>query len=103
MDTPLQKLTVIAPALLQGALTDCLDSLTPELPGYTSQTGEGRGPLIELKTPAERVRGAARIVSFTMIMPAEQVASVLDAIRETCPAPHISFWTEPVLDFGRLK
>ena len=103
MDTPLRKLTLVCPKSIEPAVLDTLDSLTPELPGYTSQDGLGRGSSMHLASTAEKVKGAMKIFTVMMILPEEQIAGVLEAIRIACPRRQISFWIEPILDFGRLQ
>ncbi|MBY9068212.1 DUF3240 family protein [Hyphomonas sp. WL0036] len=103
MDTTLRKLTLVAPALIQVTLMDCLDAIEPALAGYTVLTGEGRGDGADLPTAAERVRGAMRVVTVLMVVPEREIAPILEAVRQACPRPNIAYWVEPILEFGRLK
>ncbi|MEZ5945714.1 MAG: DUF3240 family protein [Hyphomonas sp.] len=103
MDTPLRKLTLVCPKSIEPTLLDTLDGLVPELPGYTSQDGLGRGSSMDLASTAEKVKGAMRIFTVIMVLPEDGIAHVLEAVRRACPRRQISYWVEPVLDFGRLK
>lgn len=103
MDQTLRKLTLVGPVAIESAMIDCLDRLKPDLPGYTIISGEGRGLEADLPSPAERVRGAMRVITVLIILQEMQITPVLEAIREACPRPNIAFWVEPILDFGRLK
>lgn len=103
MDTPLRKLTLVCPKNIEPALLDGLDGLVPELPGYTCQDGLGRGSSMNLASSSEKVKGAMRVITVLIILPDERIAGVLEMVRRTCPRRQISFWVEPVLDFGRLQ
>lgn len=103
MDQTLRKLTLVGPAAIESALIDCLDGMEPALPGYTILSGEGRGASADLPSPAERVRGAMRVITVLMILPEREIHPILEAVRQACPRPNIAFWVEPILDFGRLK
>ena len=103
MDAPLRKLTLVCPKSVEPTVLDTLEGLTPELPGYTSQEGHGRGSSMDLASTAEKVKGAMRIFTVMIILPEDGIANVLEAIRLACPRRQISYWIEPVLDFGRLK
>ncbi|MCB9961599.1 MAG: DUF3240 family protein [Hyphomonas sp.] len=103
MDAPLRKLTLVCPKSIEPTLLDTLEGLTPELPGYTSQDGHGRGASMDLASTAEKVKGAMRIFTVIMVLPESGIGAVLEAVRQACPRRQISYWIEPVLDFGRLK
>jgi hypothetical protein len=49
------------------------------------------------------VKGAMKIITVLMILPENVIPLVLEAVRVACPRRQISYWIEPVLDFGRLK
>ena len=103
MDAPLRKLTLVCPKSIEPTLLDTLDGLVPELPGYTSQDGLGRGRSMDLASTAEKVKGAMKIFSVLIILPENHIPAVLEAVRVACPRRQISYWIEPVLDFGRLQ
>ncbi len=103
MDSPLRKLTLVFPKAIEATVIDTLDGLAPALPGYTSQDGFGRGSSMHLASASEKVKGAMRIFSLLLILPEERIFDVLEAIRCACPRRQISYWVEPVLEFGRLQ
>ena len=103
MDTPLRKLTLVCPKSIEPTLLDTLEGLDPALPGYTSQDGLGRGSSMDLASTAEKVKGAMKVFTVTIILPEGGIPVVLEAVRIACPRRQISYWIEPVLDFGRLK
>ncbi|KJS26675.1 MAG: hypothetical protein VR75_06170 [Hyphomonadaceae bacterium BRH_c29] len=103
MDAPLRKLTLVCPKSVEPTVLDTLDAMLPELPGYTCNDGLGRGSSMELASTAEKVKGAMRIFTVIIVLPEEGIERILDAVKCACPRRQISFWIEPVLDFGRLK
>jgi hypothetical protein len=58
---------------------------------------------MHLSSSAEKVKGAMRVFAVLIILPEEHINAVLEAIRRACPRRQISYWIEPVLDFGRLQ
>lgn len=103
MDTSLCKLTLSCPKSGAVSIIDALDDLQPALPGYTLLDGQGRGPSLDYSSASEEVQGAARIVMIIIVLPADQIDDVLSMIRESYRRPQLSYWVEPVLDFGRLQ
>jgi hypothetical protein len=102
MGSSLCKLSVIGPREIQTTLADLLDALPETVPGYTMIEAEGRGVDMSLATAGERVKGAMRAIQFMMILPRDAVPEVLATIAGRCPRRQITYWTEPVEDFGRL-
>jgi hypothetical protein len=102
MGAPLRKLTIVCPREIEATMADTLNAIEPALPGYTMIEASGRGPKMEPATAGERVRGALRTSVFIAILPPEQIESVMETVRTTCPRPQIAYWVEPVEDFGRL-
>ncbi|MEZ6000921.1 DUF3240 family protein [Hyphomonas sp.] len=103
MDSPLRKLTLVCPRSIEPTLLDTLDGLDPPLPGYTSHDGLGRGSSMDLASTAEKVKGAMKIFTVQMVLPENVIPMVLEAVRQACPRRQISYWIEPILDFGRLQ
>ena len=103
MDTSLRKLTLACPRSLETAVLDVLDNMEPPLPGFSLIPAKGRGADIDLMSVSERVQGAGNIVLIQIILSETGIQSVLDTIRKSCGRAHISYWVEPVLDFGRLQ
>jgi len=103
MDSPLRKLTLAIPKQIKGTILDVLDDMEPALQGYSLISAQGRGPLEELGSQAEKVLGASNVVLILVILPDVRIQMVLGAVLEACQRPNISYWVEPVLDFGRLQ
>ena len=102
MGASLRKLTIICPREVESVLADALDTMEPRLPGYTMLEAHGRGGAMQPATAVERVRGAMRMAMFILILPQERIGDVTEMIRRAFPRPQISYWVEPVEDFGRL-
>jgi hypothetical protein len=103
MDSPLRKLTLVCPKAIEPTVLDTLDAMVPALPGYTSQDGFGRGSSMHLASAAEKVKGAMKVFSLLLILPEDRIQDVLEVIRCACPRRQISYWIEPVIEFGRLQ
>jgi len=103
MDSSLRKLTLAFPKAVESSILDALDSLDPPLTGYSFVNGKGRGGNMQLSNVSERVHGAANVILLYIVLPQTDVDAVLEAIRASCSRPNISYWTEPVLEFGRLQ
>lgn len=103
MDPSLRKLTLACPRNIETAILDALDNIEPPLAGYSFMPAKGRGSNTQLMAVSERVQGAGNIVLIQLILTETDIDSVLDIIRTNCPRPNISYWVEPVVDFGRLQ
>lgn len=103
MDTSIRKLTLSCPKLGAVYILDALDDIEPALPGYTFQEGQGRGPSLEYANGREAVQGAMHVVIIVIVLPAYRIDDVLTMVKEVYRLPHLSYWVEPILDFGRLK
>lgn len=102
MVSTLCKLTIITPRDVKTKLADVLDEMSDVIEGYTVLDGQGRGAAAELSSPAERVEGAMKIALFMMVLPEDAAEAVLDRIAGHCQRRKLTFWKEPVSDFGRL-
>jgi len=102
MGTPLCKLTLVCPLDIRVSISDALDALDPQIPGYTVVEGLGHGPEAALLSSAERVHGAMRTAIFLMILPRTETSRVLAGVAETIQRPQLAYWIEPVDDYGRL-
>lgn len=103
MDTSLRKLTLAIPKAIKATIFDVLDDMTPALKGYSFLSAQGRGSGEELTSGPEKVLGASNMILIMLILPEAQISTVLETIRSVCARPKISYWVEPVLDFGRLQ
>lgn len=100
--TDLQRLTLVFPPNVEERLLELLLEQEPPLPGFTVVAGEGHGADFATASLREQVRGrvARRIV--LMVLPAESIEQLIGRLRATLPNPHVTWWVEPVVAFGRL-
>lgn len=103
MGATLRKLSLNFPKAIEATVLDALEELEPPLSGYTCLEAAGRGASISLASAQERVRGAMWVLRVEVILPEEQIEAVLSQIAQAVETPQISFWVEPILDFGRLQ
>lgn len=102
MDSPIRKLTLNCPRVLEPTFLDMLDSLE-DLPGYTILHAFGRGSSIDQLNQREQVRGAMDTLMVIMVLPQSQIDQILSAVASNFSHTQISYWVEPVLDFARLQ
>lgn len=103
MASTLRKLTLAFPRSIEASILDVLDDMEPPLQGYSFISAKGRGADMNLKAVSERVQGAGNILLVQIILMEHDISAVLENIRVTCGRPNISYWVEPILDFGRLQ
>ena len=96
------KLMLAFPGDAEDALLAALSAHSPELPGYTILNGDGHGFGFERADIPERVRGRVERLVLMSVLPADHVEALIAVLRHTVPRQDIAWWTEPVLDFGRL-
>lgn len=68
--------------------------------GFTSFTAQSHGRDFATASLAEKVRGRMQVLTIMAILPADNTAPLLAALRERFPSPHFFYWTEPVHAFG---
>lgn len=96
------KLMLAFPSDAEDALLAALATHSPELPGYTILNGDGHGFGFERADIHERVRGRVERMVLMSVMPCDHVSALVAALRKVLPRQDIAWWTEAVLDFGRL-
>lgn len=102
MVTDLCRLTLVYPPASEPPLVAVLLAIDPPLPGFTTWRGAGHGMSFEHASHGERVTGQVGRSLLTSILPRVRAEQVLERIREEAPAPHLTYWIEPVLAAGRL-
>ncbi|SHE45803.1 DUF3240 family protein [Thermomonas hydrothermalis] len=99
--TALVRLTLVFPPSLEDPITDAL-SAHPGLPGFTLLSAEGHTRDFLRASVAEQVRGRVqRRVLWILLEPA-QLDMVLDTVRTVIATDDVRWWTEAVLESGRL-
>ena len=101
-DLELKRLTLAFPPTVEASLIELLLEQDPPLPGFTTIAAEGHGADFAGASIHEQVRGRIRQRLLLMVLPADRVDSLVASLREALPNPHVIWWVEPVIDFGRL-
>ena len=94
------KLTLSCPAALGEQIVEYL--LTSEWleAGFTTIATQGHGRDFSQASLREKVRGRIETLNIQAILPAENIAPLLGALRARFRNPHMIYWTEPVHAFG---
>ncbi|NCT66046.1 MAG: DUF3240 domain-containing protein [Rhodanobacteraceae bacterium] len=98
----LRRLNLIFPPTLEDAVVAALLDRTPALPGFTTLRAEGHGSDFARASVREQVRGHVARRVLWMVLPREEVETVLAELRQRLPSREITWWTEIVEGFGRL-
>ncbi len=76
--------------------------LKPTLAGFTTFSAEGHGFGFAKATVSERVRGRVERGVLVAVLRRTDVDGLLERIRREAPIPHLTYWIEPVVEFGQL-
>ena len=98
----LKRLTLLYPPALEGPLVELLLEHRPELPGFTTVAAEGHGADLDDAGIREQVRGRVARGMLTMVLPAALVEVVLASLRARFAHSDVTWWVEPVEQFGDL-
>jgi hypothetical protein len=102
MDQSACKLTLVYPPAAEDHIVELLLNADPPLSGFTTWRAEGHGHDFGKASVQERVRGRVARGVLVLILPRSRLSSVLEDIRSKAAIPNLTFWTEPIDDFGRL-
>ncbi len=95
------RLNVLFPPRLEMTLTEAITA-DPRLPGFTLLHAEGHTSDFAKASAIEQVRGRVQRRVLWMVLPAEEVEDVLDVLRAHVDSRDVRWWTESVLQMGRL-
>ncbi len=101
-EVELLRFTLVFPPALEQRIVALLLERDERLPGFTILGGDGHGADFASATVRERVRGSVGRRLLTVVLPAVAVAPLVEELRAALPDPHVIWWIEPVLAFGRL-
>lgn len=101
MNIPHVRLTLVFPPSLESAISEALIT-APQSPGFTLFRAQGHSSDFPHASTAEQVRGYVERGVIWIVTPAEAVAGVLAALREKVASREVMWWTEAVLEQGRL-
>lgn len=77
--------------------------LDPPMTGFTTWTAEGHGYGFGSASVSERVRGRVKRSIIAAIMWRTEAKALLDIIADKAAFPHLTFWTEPIDEFGQMQ
>jgi hypothetical protein len=99
--TAFVRLTLVFPPGIEEALIETL-IIAPQAPGFTVLHAEGHGSDFVHASTAEQVRGSIDRRIAWVVIESEALQPLLASIRERVRSQDIVWWTEPVLERGRL-
>lgn len=98
----LRRLTLVYPPTLEDELVELLLAYEPELPGFTTLAAAGHGADFTRASPYERVRGRVARGMLLIVLPVASVDALLAHLAAHIRNPRVTWWTDPVIDFGVL-
>lgn len=96
------KLTLACPRALAEQMSEFLLDCEHLRGGFTAWHADGHGADFATASLREEVRGSVHVFLLTAIINEAELAPLLAELRAQFRAPHIRYWTEPVLEFGDL-
>lgn len=103
METTVCKLTLVVPTDATDRIVELILASDPPVTGFTTWNAEGHGESFATASIAERVRGRVRRGVIVAIMDRARASSLVAEIGQKTPIPHMAYWMEPVLEFGRAS
>lgn len=102
MDQSACKLTLVFPVSIEDRMVELLQESDPPITGFTTWGGEGHGHDFDKAETNERVRGRIKRRLLVAVMTLKRAEALLEEIRLRIPVRHLTYWIEPVLQFGTL-
>jgi hypothetical protein len=94
------KLTLSCPAALGEQVVEYLLGSEWLQSGFTTLAARGHGRDFAQASLREKVRGCVDNLNIFVILPAENLDPLLEALRARFRNPHMVYWTETVQAFG---
>ena len=94
------KLTLSCPTALGEQVAEYLLSVEWLEAGFTTFAGQGHGRDFSQASLREKVRGRVEVLNIVALLPAANVAPLLEALRARFRNPQMTYWTEPVHSLG---
>jgi hypothetical protein len=95
------RLTLVFPPGLEGELSEALIT-APQSPGFTLLHARGHGSDFVHASTAEQVRGSIDRRIAWVVLEAAALQPLISSIRERVCSSDVVWWSEPVLEYGRL-
>ncbi len=87
--------------MLEGIVEQIRQDLVQIVTGFTMWRADGHGESFRSASIGERVRGRVERSVFIAVMELRRAKSLVDEIGREAPIPHMAYWFEPVIEFGR--
>ena len=101
MESTICKLTLVVPSEADDRIVELMLASDPPVTGFTMWQADGHGESFKTASIGERVRGRVERSVFIAVMELGRAKSLVDEIGRKAPIPHMAYWIEPVLEFGR--
>jgi hypothetical protein len=95
------KLTLVVPSDAQDRIIELMLASDPPVNGFTMWQADGHGESFKTANLGERVRGRVERSVFIAVIGLSRAKSLVDEIGRKAPIPHMAYWIEPVIEFGR--
>jgi len=95
------RLTLVFPPAIEEALTETLIT-APQAPGFTLLHAQGHGNDFPHASTAEQVRGSIDRRIVWIVIESAALQPLLESIRARVRSHDVVWWTESVLERGRL-
>lgn len=99
--TSFVRLTLVFPPAIEEALSEAMIT-APQSPGFTLLHAQGHGSDFLHASSAEQVRGSIDRRIIWAVIEAETLQPLIASIRERVRSHDVVWWSEPVLERGRL-
>ena len=99
--TAFVRLTLVFPPSIEEALLETLIT-APQAPGFTLMHAQGHGSDFPHASTAEQVRGSIDRRIVWIVLESALLQSLIETIRGRVRSQDVVWWTEPVLERGRL-
>ncbi len=95
------KLTLVVPSDAGDRIVELMLGAHPPITGFTTWRADGHGESFTAASIGERVRGRVERRIFVAVMTSDRARALIDEIASKALTPHMVYWLEPVLEFGR--
>jgi hypothetical protein len=95
------KLTLVVPSDAGDRIVALMLGAEPPVTGFTTWQADGHGESFTAASIGEQVRGRVERSVFVAVMSPDRARAIIDEIACKAPIPHMVYWLEPVLEFGR--
>lgn len=103
MKHPDTCLILVVARELEETLIDVLLEHDDIVRRFGSYPVDAHGARIGYANVAEQVRGRARHVEFQLLLMRDDIDAICAALRERLPRAEITYWTLPLLSYGRIN